>query len=101
MRSRFSIETHRTPTGDGNIPTISLLSFVTTIETHRTPAVDGNFDKKEKQRGTGMIEKNTIKFIENALKKGKKLQLEYNKKTGELKILELIPHIIFKENVKE
>lgn len=48
-----------------------------------------------------MIEKNTIRFIENALKKGKKLQLEYNKKTGELKILELIPHIIFKENVKE
>ena len=71
------------------------------IETYRTPAGDGNFDKKEKQRGTSMIEKNTIRFIENALKKGKKLQLEYNKKTGELKILELIPHIIFKENVKE
>ncbi len=47
-----------------------------------------------------MIEKNTIKFIENALKKVKNYSLNTTK-TGELKILELIPHIIFKENVKE
>ena len=48
-----------------------------------------------------MIEKNTIRFIENALKKGKKLQLEYNKKTGELKVLVLIPHVILKEDMNE
>ena len=48
-----------------------------------------------------MIEKNTIRFIENALKKGKTLQLEYNKKTGELKVLVLIPNVILKEDMKE
>lgn len=41
-----------------------------------------------------MLDNRTIQFLEIALKKNKKLQLEYNKKTGEIKILELKPHII-------
>lgn len=36
-----------------------------------------------------MLNLNIINEIESLLKKGKKIQLEYNKKDGEIKILEL------------
>lgn len=36
-----------------------------------------------------MLNLNMIKEIEDLLKKGKKIQLEYNKKDNEIKILEL------------
>lgn len=48
-----------------------------------------------------MLDNRTIQFLEVALKKNKKLQLEYNKKSGEIKILELKPHIIKSQEVKE
>ena len=41
-----------------------------------------------------MLNDKTIQFLEVALKKNKKLQIEYNRKSGEIKILELKPHII-------
>ena len=47
-----------------------------------------------------MLNDKTIQFLEVALKKNKKLQLEYNKKTNEIKILELKPHIIKSQEVK-
>ena len=48
-----------------------------------------------------MLNDKTIQFLEVALKKNKKLQLEYNRKTNEIKILELKPHIIRNQEVKE
>lgn len=48
-----------------------------------------------------MLDIKTVLFLESALKKNKKLQLEYNRKTGEVKILELKPHIIKSQEVKE
>lgn len=48
-----------------------------------------------------MLDIKTVRFLESALKKNKKLQLEYNRKTGEVKILELKPHIILSQEVKE
>lgn len=48
-----------------------------------------------------MLDDRTIQFLEIALKKNKKLQIEYNKKTNEIKILELKPHIIRSQEVKE
>ena len=48
-----------------------------------------------------MLDDRTIQFLEVALKKNKKLQIEYNKKTGEIKILELKPHIIRSQEVRE
>ena len=48
-----------------------------------------------------MLDNRTIQFLEVALKKNKKLQIEYNKKTGEIKILELKPHIIKSQEVRE
>lgn len=48
-----------------------------------------------------MLDNRTIQFLEVALKKNKKLQIEYNKKTNEIKILELKPHIIRSQEVKE
>lgn len=48
-----------------------------------------------------MLDNKTIQFLEVALKKNKKLQIEYNKKTNEVKILELKPHIIKNQEVKE
>ena len=48
-----------------------------------------------------MLDNRTIQFLEIALKKNKKLQLEYNRKTGEIKILELKPHIIRSQEVKK
>lgn len=47
-----------------------------------------------------MLNNRVIQFLEVALKKNKKLQLEYNRKTGEIKILELKPHIIKNQEVK-
>lgn len=47
-----------------------------------------------------MLDNRTIQFLEVALKKNKKLQIEYNKKTREVKILELKPHIIKSQEVK-
>lgn len=44
-----------------------------------------------------MLDNRTIQFLEVALKKNKKLQIEYNKKTNEIKILELKPHIIYNQ----
>jgi len=48
-----------------------------------------------------MLDNKTIQFLEIALKKNKKLQIEYNKKSGEIKILELKPHIIKSQEVEE
>ena len=48
-----------------------------------------------------MLDDRTIQFLEVALKKNKKLQIEYNRKTNEIKILELKPHIIRNQEVKE
>lgn len=48
-----------------------------------------------------MLDHRTIQFLEVALKKNKKLQLEYNRKTNEIKILELKPHIIRSQEVKK
>lgn len=48
-----------------------------------------------------MLDDRTIQFLETALKKNKKLQIEYNKKTNEIKILELKPHIIRNQEVKK
>lgn len=48
-----------------------------------------------------MLDNKTIQFLEVALKKNKKLQIEYNKKTNEIKILELKPHIIKSQEVRE
>ena len=48
-----------------------------------------------------MLDNKTIQFLEVALKKNKKLQIEYNRKTHEVKILELKPHIIKSQEVKE
>lgn len=47
-----------------------------------------------------MLDKKTIQFLEATLNKNKKLQIEYNKKNGEIKILELKPHIIKTQEVK-
>ena len=48
-----------------------------------------------------MLNDKTIQFLEVALKKNKKLQIEYNRKTNEIKILELKPHIIKSQEVRE
>lgn len=48
-----------------------------------------------------MLNNRVIQFLEVALKKNKKLQLEYNRKTGEIKILELKPHIIKNQEVQK
>lgn len=48
-----------------------------------------------------MLNDKTIQFLEVALKKNKKLQLEYNRKTNEIKILELKPRIIRSQEVKK
>lgn len=48
-----------------------------------------------------MLDNKTIQFLEVALKKNKKLQIEYNRKMGEIKILELKPHIIKSQEIKK